>query len=115
MSEPGLSALLKKLPGLRKAAIIKNRPPCVIYVSDSALWVNAACATAFNEDVPWVNGNKTMRTLRLVVLSILAVAWFAFQAHADAPVVAPAAATGLSNTVASLNGTVNPGGSATTA
>ena len=56
-----------------------------------------------------------MRTLRLVVLSGLAMAGLDFQAHAAAPVVATGAATGVSNTVASLNGTVNPNGSATTA
>ncbi len=56
-----------------------------------------------------------MRTLRLVVLSVLAVAGLNFQAHAAAPVATTAAATGLSNTVARLNGTVNPGGAATTA
>ena len=56
-----------------------------------------------------------MRTLRVVVLSVLAVAGLGFQAHAAAPVVTTAAATSVSNTVATLNGTVNPGGADTTA
>ncbi len=38
-----------------------------------------------------------------------------FSVYADAPVVITTAATGLSNTVASLNGTANPNGSDTTA
>ena len=72
-------------------------------------------ATFLKRNIPKAGKNKTMKTLRLVVLCALAVAGLDSSAHADAPVVTTTAATGVSNTVATLNGTVNPDGAATTA